>query len=224
MIHFKVWRFLVVYVLNPTLLVPVAAYLWSRYRGTYAKPIGLPGAVPREFLEASFGVLGTGLAFAGIPNVGLLHLTRPLTFVATLLVVLQIPAMSRLRRNWYLVAMGLGLLAAAMGYALDTPAYRNSVFTTVQSLIYLIVSSIELRWILMIEDDVPVAARPEFWFFSALLVFASGSLLFNATSNYFLRTLTHDLLPIPWVAVNVVYVMYYFLMAKVFLCPKPTSS
>jgi hypothetical protein len=223
-VPFEVWRFLVVYILNPTLLIPLGAYIWSRYRGTYAEPKNLPGAVPREFLEVFFGLLGTVMAFAGIRNVGLLHFTRPLTFVATTCVLLRMPAVPRRRRRLYLGAMGLGLAAAGVGYFLDTPAYRNAVFTTVQSLIFLTISAVELKSILSLEDDLPVADRPEFWFLSALLVFASGSLLFNATSNYFLRTLSRDLLPVPWVAVNVVYLVYYLLMARVFLCPRPTSS
>lgn len=223
-IPFKAWRFLVVYVLNPAFLIPIGALAWSRYRKSYADTDRLPGVAFREVLEASFGLVGTALSFAGIRNLGMLHITRPITFIATLLVLMRMPTVTPGRRSWYWAAMATGLLAAAVGYVLDTPLYRNAIFTTVQSLIFLLLSTLELQVILSAEDDTPITDRPEFWFLSALLVFASGSLLFNATSNYFLRTLSHDLLPIPWVAVNTVYVIYYLLMAKVFLCPKHISS
>ncbi len=223
-VPFRVWRIVIVYVLNPTLLLPIGAYFWSRWRKVYAEPRNLPGVVPREFLEASFGVAGTALSFAGIKNLGFLHVTRPITFLATLAVLMWMPTVTSSRRKWYVVAMGLSLVSAVLGYVLDTPAYRNAIFTTVQSLIALLFSTIELREILAFDDAIPIMERPEFWFLSALLVFASGSLLFNATSNYFLRTLSHDLILVPWVAVAVVHSIYHVLLAKVFLCPKPTSS
>lgn len=223
-VPFKVWRSIIVYILNPTFVFPIGAYFWSRYKGTYLEPTGLPGAVPREYVETFFAILGTAIAFSGARNIPLLHFTRPITFLVTLAVLLRMPTVSPQRQKWYMVAMGLGFASAVFGYFLDTPSYRNAIFSTTQSLIFLTASALELREILILDEASPVTEKPEFWFLSALLVLATGTLLFNATSNFFLRSLSHDRLLIPWVAVNVVYMIYYILMAKVFLCPRLTSS
>lgn len=223
-ISFNFWRFLVVYILNPTILIPIGVYLWSRNRPSLQKPDWLPNFIRLEFLEFAFGVVGTSLAFAGIRNLGFLHFSRPIAYVATLYVLMGIPTGLPRKKLWYLAAMVVGLLAAFLGLFQDTLTHRNTLFTTVQSLVFLLLSSLEFQELLTGEDSSHLQDRPEFWFLSALMVFASGSLLFNATSNYFLRTLPRDLLPIPWVAVSVVYAAYHILLAKVFLCRNHASS
>lgn len=217
-------RGIIWYVLGPVMLAPMAAYCLARVRGGFTKPPWTKGYVALMIVDLAQGLVYTAMAYLGIHNLWFRHLIIPLVFIGMLGVVHRIRQGSRARSWFYAGLAGMGLAAAVAGYFVNGPGWRNALFSTTEGLIFLTVSVVEMRHLLLSEDDRPIGASPEFWLLAALLVYASGTMLFNASSNYFLRKLPAHLILIPWVVVNVVYAAYHLLLAKVFLCPKPSLS
>ena len=202
----------------------MAAYLLARVRCGFQKPSWLQAYLIFQVADLVQGLVFEAMAHMGIRNQWLRHLIQPVILVGMLAVVYKIRPGSN-RRRWYFVGMaGTGLAAAVTGYFINGIAFRNALFTSTQSLIYLTISVLEMRHLLLSENEKRMGASPEFWLYAALLTYASGTLLFNASSNYFLQTLPPHLILIPWVVVGLVHATYHILMAKVFLCPTPTSS
>ena len=212
------------YVLGPVMLAPMGAYVLARIRGGFQRPPWMHAFVALQMVDLAQGLVYASMALRGIHNLWFRHFVLPLVFIGMMVVVHGIRRGSR-RRTWFYVGMtGVGLVAAVASYFVDGLALRNAFFSTTGSIIYLIVSVAEMRHQLLSEDDRPIGASPEFWLLAALLVYASGTLIFNASSNYFLRSLPSHLILIPWVVVSAIHAAYHLLLAKVFLCPKPSSS
>jgi len=206
------------------MLAPMGAYVLSRIRGGYQKPPWAQAFVALMILDLAQGLVYAAMARMGIHNLWFRHLVLPLVFIGMMVVVHGIRRGSR-RRTWLYAGMtGVGLVAAVAGCFVNGLAWRNALFSTTESLIFLAVSVVEMRHLLLAEDDRPIGAFPEFWLLAALLVYASGTLIFNASSNYFLQTLPSHLILIPWVVASAIRAAYHLLLAKVFLCPKPSSS
>ncbi len=220
----KTWQFVIHYLLGSLMVAPVAAYLWSRIKGRYQRPEWLPLFAGVQVFELAGGIFFTTLAVMQRNNQWFGHIGRPIVFIGLLLVLFQLGLDRLSRRILYAISLGVGLLAAGAGAFLNGLEWRNSLFTTTQSLVFMSLGTIEFRRMLTVEDDTSLTDRPEFWLLAALLIYASGTLIFNASSNYFLRTLPPHLVLIPWVAAAMVHAAYHLLLAKVFLCPKPSSS
>lgn len=212
------------YVLDPVMLAPMGAYMLARIRGGFQKPPWGQAFLALMILDLAQGIVYAAMAHMGIHNLWFRHFILPLVFIGMMVVVHGIRRGSR-RRTWFYAGMaGVGLVAAVASYFVNGLAWRNALFSTTEGLIYLAVSVTEMRHLMVSEDDYPIGASPEFWLLAALLIYASGTLIFNASSNYFLRTLPSHLLLIPWVVASAIHAAYHLLLAKVFLCPKPSSS
>lgn len=220
----KTWRFVVFYILNPWMAAPVTAFLWSRMRWRYKRPAWLPLFVGVQVFDLAQGALFTALASMHHNNQWLRHIAQPIVYVGLLLVLFRMGADRSGRRILYSLSLGIGLAAAVAGALLNGFAWRNVLFTTTMSIVYIGLTTLELRHMVEAEGDTPLTALPEFWLSTALLIYGSGTLVFNASSNYFLRTLSPGLLPIPWVVAATIHAIHHLLLAKVFLCPKPSSS
>ncbi len=206
------------------MLAPMGAYLLARIRGGFQEPSWLPIYATLQMVILAQGLVYESMAHMGIHNLWFRHFILPLVFIGMMVVVHRIRRGSRDRKRFYVGMTGVGVVAAVAGYFVDGPAWRNALFSTTEGFIFLAVSAAEMRHLLLSDDDKHIGASPEFWLLAALLVYASGTLIFNASSNYFLRTLPSDLILIPWVVVGMIHAAYYLLLAKVFLCPKPSSS
>jgi hypothetical protein len=206
------------------MLAPIGAYLWSRNRIYYQKPIWINNFKNLQLIELFFGVIFVSLAYSGIHNQWFRHMAQPVDFVLMILLLRTIRSEFS-RNSWlYIILIVIGLMSAGLGLFIDKIHYRNAIFSSTQSVIYLLICGIELPNILLKEETIELRHLPEFWLFAALLLYSSGTIIFNASSNYFLRTLPSALLPIPWLAAASVHSIYHILLAKVFLCPKPSSS
>lgn len=215
---------IIYFVLNPWMVAPVAAFLWSRWRGGYQRPewLGLYSKV--QIFDLAQGVVFTGLALERINNQWLRHLTQPIVFAGMLGTLFFMTPDSKRRRLLYGICLAVGITAALAGASLDGMKWRNSVFTSTMSLVYLGLVTQELKALSESTEDVHLTSLPSFWVLAALLVYSSGTLIFNASSNYFLRTLPPHLIIIPWLVVTLVHAIHEAMLAKAFLCPTPTSS
>lgn len=177
-----------------------------------------------QLFDLAQGLVFTGLSMNHFHNQWLRHLTQPVVFVGLLGTLFLMAPDSKRRRVLYGTCLALGLAAALGGAFLDGMKWRNSVFTSTMSLLYLGLVPRELKFLSESTMDSPLTGLPSFWVLAALLVYGSGTLIFNASSNYFLKTLSPPLVIIPWVVVGFVHAVHEVMLAKAFLCPKPTSS
>jgi len=207
------------------MLAPIAAYLWSRWRGGYLYPEWLRLYTKVQVFDLAQGLVFTGMAMNHMNNQWLRHLTQPVVFAGMLWAMyLMAPSRTRDRKILYGVSLAAGLAAAVLGAFLDGTRWRNSVFTSAMCLVYLLAVPQEMRRLSESTEDASLVAQPSFWVLSALLVYSSGTLIFNASSNYFLRTLPPHLVIIPWVVVGFIHAIHEAMLAKAFLCPTPASS
>lgn len=223
-VSLKTWRFIIDYILAPWMAAPLAAYGISRWRDHYEQPEWMPFFLKVQVFNVIQGVIFTGMAHQHLNNQWLRHITGPIIFAGLLWTMFRMAPDSRGRRIIYGTCLALGLVAAVVGSELDGMKLRNSIFTTTMSLVYLGLVPAELKTLTQSNDEAQLTSLPTFWVLAGLLVYSSGTLIFNASSNYFLRTLPSPLIAIPWVAVGIIYAIYQVMFAKAFLCPKPTSS
>jgi len=224
MVSKSIYFWILVCVIDPAILAPILAYAWSRHRGTYRQPPWLGSYLAVEVLDLAQGVLFIGLALSHQNNQWFRHLIQPVVFTGILWVVARISGPTGWRRLALTACWGLGLAAAVAGVFANGLFLRNALFTVTQSLVYLGIGTHELRRLLLQDDDEPLPDKPEFWLYTALLLYGSATLIFNASSNYFLKALPRHLLPLPWIVNGLVVVIYELFLAKVFLCRKSTSS
>lgn len=177
-----------------------------------------------EMFDFVQGAIFTGMSIQHVNNQWLRHLTGPFVFIGLIWTMFRMGPNSRSRRIVYAVCLAAGLVAAVIGTGLNGMKWRNSIFTSTMSLVYLGLVTWELKVLAQSNEDAPLTGLPAFWVLAALLVYSSGTLIFNASSNYFLRTLPPHLLPIPWVVVGMVHAIHEVMLAKAFLCPTRTSS
>lgn len=215
---------IIYYLLNPWMVAPVAAFLWSRWRGGYQRPEWLGLFAKVQIFDLAQGVVFTALAMEGINNQWLRHLTQPIVFAGMLGTLFCMTPDSKRRRLLYGTCLAVGIAAALAGASLDGVKWRNSVFTSTMCLLYLGLVTRELKALSESTEDLQLTSLPSFWVLAALLVYSSGTLIFNASSNYFLRTLPPHLIIIPWVVVSLVHAIHEVMLAKAFLCPTCTSS
>lgn len=200
------------------------AFAWSRFKAGYQQPRWIRTFLWTQVFDVAQGSVFILLALSHRNNQWFRHLSQPLVFFGFLWTMFQMAPASRGRRLLYGACLSAGLVAAVVGTALDGMKWRNSVFTSTMCLVYLGLVTRELRAIFESNEGTHLTSLPAFWVLAALLVYSSGTLIFNASSNYFLRTLPPHLLPIPWVVVGILHAIHEVMRAKVFLCPKPTSS
>lgn len=224
MVPKSVYFWILVCVIDPSILAPLLAYAWSRYRGGYRRPAWLGSFLAVQAFDLAQGAFFIALALSHRNNQWFRHLSQPVVFTGMLWVMARLSEPTARRRQALLAAWGLGLAAAVGGIFANGLFVRNALFTVTQSLVYLGIGTWELRRLLLEDDDEPLTDKPEFWLCTALLLYGSATLIFNATSNYFLRALPPHLLPLPWIVNGLVVVIYELFLAKVFLCRKPTSS
>lgn len=200
------------------------AFAWSRFRSGYQKPPWMRTFLWIQAFDLVQGAIAIAMAYLGRNNQWLRHLTGPVVFAGMLWTLFLLAPDSRGRRGVYGACLAAGLVAALAGAQLDGMRWRNSIFTSTMSVVYLGLVTWELRTLMQTSEDVELTSLPTFWMLAALLVYSTGSLIFNASSNYFLRTLPASLLLIPWAVVGIIHALQEIMFAKVFLCPKPTSS
>lgn len=220
----KIYRFLVFNVLNPWMLAPMVAYLWSLYQNRFQRPLWMPTFIVVQAFNLAQGLAFTAMAYLGMNNQGFRHLVQPVVCAGFLFTLFRMGRDGRHRRLLYGACLAVTLAAAMAGAALDGMHWRNAVFTSVMSLVYLGLTLWEMKGLLASNGHAALTSQPAFWVLAALMVYGSGTLLFNVSSNYFLRTLPPHLLPIPWVVVGTIHAIHEALFAKAFLCPKPVLS
>lgn len=220
----KTIKYLMYFIFIPWMVAPVAAYVVNRWRGDYQQPAWMPLYTKVQVFDLAQGAIFTGMSLYHVNNQWLRHLTQPVVFIGMLWTIFRMAPDSKGRRILYRACMVAGLAAAVVGTLLDGMKWRNSVFTTTMSLVYLGLATRELRIISESNESDHLTTLPSFWVLAGLLVYSSGTVIFNATSNYFLRTLPMHLLFIPWVIVGIVHAIHEVLLAKAFLCKKPASS
>jgi hypothetical protein len=219
-----VHRWILHYIIDPSILAPMAAYAWSRFRGGYQRPPWLRPFLRVQILDLIQGVIFIAIAMAHHNNQWFRHIVQPIIFTGLLGTLARTAEEGAPRTRLYLVCVGVGLAAAVTGIFVNGLLWRNSLFMTTQSLIYMGLGTYELRRLFNSEDDRSLPDRPEFWLAAALLVYGSSTLIFSATSNYLLRTLSAQMVRVPWIVNGIVIVCYELALAKVFLCRKSTSS
>lgn len=202
----------------------MAAYVVSRWRATYQQPGWIPGYAAVKLFDLVQGIIFYGMSVYHLNNQWFRHMTGPVCYLGLIWTMFRMAPRSRGRRVLYGLCAAVGLAAAIAGFALNGIKLRNSLFTSTICLMYLGLVTWEMKALAQSNEDAHLTNLPAFWVLAALLVYSSGTLIFNASSNYFLRTLPPHLLPIPWVIVGIVHAIHEVMLAKAFLCPKPTSS
>lgn len=220
----SIYHWIMLCLIDPAILAPMLGYAWSRFRTGYQEPPWIRPFLWTQAFDLAQGSVFIALALLHQNNQWLRHVAQPLVFLGFLWTLFRLGPGSRSRRALYGTCLAAGLVAAIVGFELDGMKWRNSVFTSTMSLVYLGLVTWELKALTQSEEENHLADLPAFWLLAALLVYSSGTLIFNASSNYFLRTLPPHLLPIPWVVAGFIHVVHEVMLAKVFLCPKPTSS
>ena len=218
------YRWILFYVIQPFFLAPMLAFAWSRFRRGFLRPHWMGRFIAVQAVDLVQGSIFFALALSHRNNQWFRHLSQPAVFAGMLWVLARTSHPSPRRQGLYWACAGTGLLAAVAGVFVNGLFLRNALFTTTQCLIYIGLGVYELRGLALREDDENLAAKPEFWLYSAILIYGSTTLIFNASSNHFLRVLPPHLLPLPWLVHGLVIVFYEIALAKVFLCRKPASS
>lgn len=224
MVPKPIYTWILTYIIDPSILAPIGAYGWSRLHGGYQRPGWLPAYLWIQILDLVQGVIFLALALSHRNNQWFRHLSQPFVFIGLLWVLFRTSEDTPRRRRLYLACLGIGLLAALIGVPINGLRWRNALFTTIQSLVFLGLGTHELQRLLAEEDAEVLSARPDFWLYTAMLIYGSATMIFSASSNYFLRTLPPHLLPLPWIVNGLILVFYQLFLAKVFLCRKPSSS
>ncbi|HEY3269835.1 MAG TPA: hypothetical protein VGJ89_01365 [Geothrix sp.] len=219
-----IYRWIFLFLFDPFILAPVLAFAWSRIRGGFSRPHWMGRFLTVQIIDLVQGAIFIALALSHRNNQWFRHLSQPVVFAGMLWVLVKTSPPSPRRLGLYWACAATGLLAAAAGVYVNGLFLRNALFTTTQCLIYIGLGVYELRRLALRDDDENLAAMPEFWLNSAILIYGSTTLIFNASSNHFLRVLPPHLLPLPWLVHGLVIVFYEIALAKVFLCRKPASS
>jgi hypothetical protein len=219
-----VYRWIFLFLFDPFILAPVLAFAWSRIRGGFSRPHWMGRFLAVQIVDLVQGAIFIALALSHRNNQWFRHLSQPVVFAGMLWVLVKTSHPSPRRLGLYWACAATGLLAAVAGVYVNGLFLRNALFTTTQCLIYIGLGVYELRKLALRDDDENPAAKPEFWLNSAILIYGSTTLIFNASSNHFLRILPPHLLPLPWLVHGLVIVFYEIALAKVFLCRKPVSS
>lgn len=217
-------RWILHYIIDPSILAPVAAYAWSRYRGGYQRPPWLRPFFRLQVLDLIQGVIFISMAMAHRNNQWFRHIIQPVIFTGLLWVLARTAEEGPRRRALFLACTAAGLLAAVAGVFVNGLFWRNALFMTTQSLIFAGLGVYELRRLFNSPEGGSLKHRPEFWLAAALLVYGASALIFSATSNVLLRSLPHNLVLAPWLLNGMVVLFYELALAKVFLCRTPPSS
>ena len=212
------------YVVDPAMLLPLAAYAWSRARGGYRRPAWLRLFIGVQVADLVQGLIFISIAKAHMNNQWFRHGVQPFIFAGLLWTLYRTSEGGERRRRLFLACLGAGGVAAVAGVFVNGLWWRNALFMTTQSLIYMGLGIHELQRLFQSQEDESPADQPEFWLSSALLIYGASALIFSATSNHFLRTLPGELVFIPWLVNGVIIVFYELALAKVFLCRTSTSS
>lgn len=218
------YRWIFLYLFDPFILAPMLAFAWARVRGGFHRLSWMRSYLAVQVFDLLQGAIFIALAMSHRNNQWFRHFSQPLVFAGLLWVLARTSTPTPRRRALYLACLGIGLLAAVAGVFLNGLFLRNALFTTTQSLIFTGLGTYELRRLILQDDDEALSSKPEFWLDGAILIYGSATLIFNASSNFFLRTLPPHLLPLPWLVNGLVIVFYQISLAKVFLCRKPISS
>jgi hypothetical protein len=221
---FLICQFILNNVLDPLVLLPMLGFAWSRIRGGFERPRWIGPFVMVVAFDLLQGIVFTAMAYRHLNNQWFRHVFDPLVFLGILWILFLTQPSSRRRRWQYFSCGAVGIVAAVVGFSLNTMHFRNALFTSVMSLAFLTFCTFELRRMLLLDDAIPLERQPVFWLYTGLLILGSGTLIFNAISNYFLHVLPKSLILIPWVVMSCVYSIHYVFIAKVFLCRNPTSS
>ncbi len=165
------------------------------------------------------------LGLLGHNNLWFANLDEPVAFI-WLMVLFRSWTTHPRARACYGFAIVLGLITSAAGIALNQSIFKfNDLFLTFQSLILSAASMFELGRLFMAPDqESPLTQVPLFWVLSGTYFFSLGSLVIHALGNHFVRTLPLHLVGIPWLLRAILYYLQKLMIAKAFLCPKPTSS
>ena len=221
---FLICQFIMDKLLDPLILLPMLGLAWSRIRGGFARPPWINMFAVVMAYDLLQCICFTAMAFRGLNNQWFRHLFDPLGYLGVLWILFLTRPGSKRRRRYYLFAGVAGVVAAVVGFSLNTMRFRNALFTTVMSLVLLVLCTFELRKMLIQDDETPLERQPAFWLYTGFLILGSGSLIFNAISNHFLRILPTSLILIPWLVMACVYSIHYAFLAKAFLCRNPISS
>lgn len=224
MVPKSVYHWILVWVIDPSILAPLAAYAWSRFRGGYQRPQWLRPFLWVQILDLAQGIVFIAMALSHRNNQWFRHLVQPFIFTGLLWVLAKAAEDSPQHRRIYLSCLGLGILAALAGVFVNGIRWRNALFTTTQSFVFMGLGIYELQRLFIHENDEILTDKPEFWLNTAILIYGSVTLIFSASSNYFLRNLPPHLLPMPWIFHGLILVFYQLFLAKVFLCRRLTSS
>ncbi|MDP1832582.1 MAG: hypothetical protein Q8K67_11030 [Geothrix sp.] len=220
----SVYHWILVWVIDPSILIPLTAYAWSRLRGGYQHPQWLRPFLWVQILDLAQGIVFIAMALSHRNNQWFRHLIQPFIFTGLLWVLAKAAQDSPQRRRIYISCVGVGILAALAGVFVNGIRWRNALFTTTQSFVFMSLGTYELQRLFTQENDEILTDKPEFWLNTAILIYGSVTLIFSASSNYFLRNLPPHLLPLPWIIHGLILVFYQLFLAKVFLCRRPTSS
>ena len=224
MVPKSVYHWILVWVIDPSILAPLTAYAWSRFRGGFQRPQWLRPFLWVQILDLAQGIVFIAMALSHRNNQWFRHLIQPFIFTGLLWVLAKAAEDSPQRRRIYISCLGLGVLAALAGVFVNGIRWRNALFTTTQSFVFMGLGIYELQRLFTQENDEILTDKPEFWLNTAILIYGSVTLIFSASSNYFLRNLPPHLLPLPWIIHGLILVFYQLFLAKVFLCRRPTSS
>lgn len=217
-------RWILHYIVDPSILAPLCAYAWNRIRGGYQRPAWLRPYVAVQVLDLIQGIIFIAIAMSHRNNQWFRHIVQPFVFAGLLWTLARTSEEGPSRRRLYLSLIGIGIAAAVAGVFVNGLFWRNALFMTTQSLIYMGLGAYELNRLFNAREEGALANRPEFWLASAVLIYGSSALIFSATSNHFLRALPPHLVHIPWVMNGIAIVFYELALAKVFLCRKSASS
>lgn len=204
-------------------LVPIAAGILALRSRRYAQEPWMRWLLAYLILDAAFEVVLLTMALHHRRTYGLLDLALVPTFAFQSLILSRMPAGDRLRGP--LLAAGLLIFGVATWEGWRGGLHPKWAVAMVLAGLSVLTASLWLAFQGLLDPSpVPLTERPAFWLTGSWTIEQGSLMLLAAGTSYFLRTLSPAWVGLPWIANDLLCGALQFSMAKVFLCPSPTSS
>jgi hypothetical protein len=203
--------------------LPVAAVAIHHRSDRYAAPPWLR----RLSLLQGYNLLVNwtllGLAMNHVRNA---WLAAPTYLVETLLSLWVLRGVDPRRLRWPALVPSIALILGSAAVDVSRTGFRGKwpLSETLAGLLLLLFCLLLLVRLLRSDSATPTMDQPSFWLLGAWSLILAFDLTFFPLQNLFLQRLSHAWILVPWFAKYVTGLILNLVLARTFLCPKPSSS
>lgn len=221
--QFKVllWAGYAVNLISPA--IPVSAMVFHHWSGRFTTPPW----IRRLSLLLGYGLLVNwtllGLALNHVRNA---WLAAPAYLVESLLTLWVLRGVAPRRFPSLVLVPSIAVILGTTAVDAFRIGVRGKwpISETVTSLLLLALCILALSEPSREDDETPARNRPSFWLLGAWSLMLAFDLTFYPLHNVFLQQLSREWILVPWFAKYVVGLILNLVLARTFLCPKPSSS